>query len=118
VFLGRDYSQGNRDYSENIASVIDSEIRALIDEGFERCEAILTEHRDKLERCAQYLIRHEKIDGPDFYKLMDGEIDIDGNPVGNAAPDEAVEASEEVNATEENIVPEANEDEADGSSEE
>ena len=118
VFLGRDYSQGNRDYSENIASVIDSEIRALIDEGFERCEAILTEHRDKLERCAQYLIRHEKIDGPDFYKLMDGEIDLDGNPVGNAAPDEAVEASEEVIATEENIVPEANEDEADGSSEE
>ncbi len=118
VFLGRDYSQGNRDYSENIASVIDSEIRALIDEGFERCEAILTEHRDKLERCAQYLIRHEKIDGPDFYKLMDGEIDIDGNPVGKAAPDEAVEASEEANATVENIVPEANEDEADGSSEE
>jgi len=118
VFLGRDYSQGNRDYSENIASVIDSEIRALIDEGFERCEAILTEHRDKLERCAQYLIRHEKIDGPDFYKLMDGEIDIDGNPVGMAAPDEAVEASEEANATVENIVPEANEDEADGSSEE
>ncbi len=81
VFLGRDYSQGNRDYSESVASQIDEEVKALIDEGFERCEKILTEHRDLLEKCAQYLIRHEKIDGPDFYRLMNGEIDLDGNEI-------------------------------------
>ena len=80
VFLGRDYSQG-RNYSEKVASEIDEEVLKLVNEGFEQSEKILAEHRDMLERCAQYLIRHEKIDGPDFYKLMANEIDLDGNPV-------------------------------------
>lgn len=79
VFLGRDYSQG-RNYSENVAAEIDGEIRELIETGYEKAKEILTEHGDLLERCAQYLMKHEKIDGPDFYKLMADEIDIDGNP--------------------------------------
>ena len=80
VFLGRDYSQG-RNYSENVAAEIDGEIRELIETGYEKAKEILTEHGDLLERCAQFLMKHEKIDGPDFYKLMAGEIDIDGNPI-------------------------------------
>ena len=79
VFLGRDYSQG-RNYSENVAAEIDGEIRELIETGYEKAKEILTEHGDLLERCAQYLMKHEKIDGPDFYKLMADEIDIDGKP--------------------------------------
>ena len=79
VFLGRDYSQG-RNYSENVAAEIDGEIRELIETGYEKAKEILTEHGDLLERCAQYLMKHEKIDGLDFYKLMADEIDIDGNP--------------------------------------
>ena len=79
VFLGRDYSQG-RNYSENVAAEIDGEIRELIETGYEKAKEILNEHGDLLERCAQYLMKHEKIDGPDFYKLMADEIDIDGNP--------------------------------------
>ena len=79
VFLGRDYSQG-RNYSENVAAEKDGEIRELIETGYEKAKEILTEHGDLLERCAQYLMKHEKIDGPDFYKLMADEIDIDGNP--------------------------------------
>ena len=79
VFLGRDYSQG-RNYSENVAAEIDGEIRELIETGYEKAKEILTEHGNLLERCAQYLMKHEKIDGPDFYKLMADEIDIDGNP--------------------------------------
>ncbi len=78
VFLGRDYSQG-RNYSENVAAEIDGEIRELIETGYEKAKEILTEHGDLLERVAQYLMRHEKINGPDFYKLMAGEIDIEGN---------------------------------------
>ncbi len=80
VFLGRDYSQG-RNYSENVASEIDAEVRELIETGYEKAKDILTIHGDLLERCAQYLMRHEKIDGPDFYKLMANEIDIDGNEI-------------------------------------
>ena len=80
VFLGRDYSQG-RNYSENVAAEIDGEIRELIETGYEKAKEILTEHGDLLERCAQFLMKHEKIDGVDFYKLMAGEIDLDGNPI-------------------------------------
>lgn len=80
VFLGRDYSQG-RNYSENVASEIDAEVRELIETGYEKAKDILTVHGDLLERCAQYLIRHEKIEGPDFYRLMANEIDLDGNEI-------------------------------------
>jgi len=103
VFLGRDYSQG-RNYSENVAAEIDGEIRELIETGYEKAKEILTEHGDLLERCAQYLMKHEKIDGPDFYKLMADEIDIDGNPkkkpedIAETAPSEETKA--ETSATE------------------
>ena len=79
VFLGRDYGHG-KNYSENVASEIDAEIRELIETGYEKAKDILTVHGDLLELCAQYLIKHEKLDGPVFYKLMNGEIDVDGNP--------------------------------------
>lgn len=80
VFLGRDYSQG-KNYSENVASEIDAEIREIIETAYEKAKDILTIHRDLLERCAQYLMKHEKIDGPVFYKLMAGEISIDGDEI-------------------------------------
>lgn len=80
VFLGRDYGHG-KNYSENVASEIDAEIRELIETGYEKAKDILTVHGDLLELCAQYLIKHEKIDGPVFYKLMNGEIDVEGNPI-------------------------------------
>ena len=64
-----------------------------------------------LERVAQYLIKHEKIDGENFYKLMANEIDTDGNPVSagepvslekpeEAAPEAQAEAKPEENAPE------------------
>lgn len=84
VFLGRDYSQG-RNYSENVASEIDAEIRELIETGYEKAKDILTNHGDMLEKCAQYLLKHEKIEGADFYKLMAGEINVDGDSINIAA---------------------------------
>lgn len=82
VFLGRDYSQG-RNYSENVAGEIDGEIRELIDTGYENAKQILLNHRDQLDKVAHYLMEHEKIDGEDFYKLMNGEPldDNSGTPV-------------------------------------
>ena len=77
VFLGRDYSQG-RNYSENVAAEIDGEIRELIDTSYENAKQILLSHRDQLDKVAHYLMEHEKIDGEDFYKLMNGEP-IDDN---------------------------------------
>ena len=80
VFLGRDYSQG-KNYSENVASEIDAEIREIIETGYEKAKDILTADRELLDRCAEYLLRHETLDGPDFYKLMNNEIDLDGKPI-------------------------------------
>ncbi|MBD5383893.1 MAG: ATP-dependent zinc metalloprotease FtsH [Ruminococcaceae bacterium] len=94
VFLGRDYGHG-KNYSENVASEIDAEIRELIETGYEKAKDILTVHGDLLELCAQYLIKHEKLDGPVFYKLMSGEIDIEGNPT--KLVEERIEAAVEEN---------------------
>ncbi len=95
VFLGRDYSQG-RNYSENVAGEIDGEIRELIDTGYENAKQILLNHRDQLDKVAHYLMEHEKIDGEDFYKLMNGEPldDNSGAPV-QSANDVAPEVSED-----------------------
>ncbi len=73
VFLGRDYSN-TPSYSDNIAAEIDNEIRTIIETAFEKAEELLTEHIDKLHLIAKYLMKNEKIDGPTFYKLMNGEI--------------------------------------------
>ena len=97
VFLGRDYSQG-KNYSENVASEIDAEVRELIETGYEKAKDILTTHGDMLEKCAQYLLKHEKIDGADFYKLMAGEINIDGDKIEISAEEPTVD----LNKTEEN----------------
>ncbi len=74
VFLGRDFNS-SRNYSENVAAEIDAEMRALIEEGYEKSEQILTEHMDQLHFLAKYLMKFEKIDDTDFEKLMKGEMD-------------------------------------------
>lgn len=89
VFLGRDYSQG-RNYSENVAAEIDGEIRELIDTSYENAKQILLSHRDQLDKVAHYLMEHEKIDGDDFIKLMNGEP-LDDN---TAAPDVSEDTAE------------------------
>lgn len=98
VFLGRDYSQG-RNYSENVAAEIDGEIRELIDTSYENAKQILLSHRDQLDKVAHYLMEHEKIDGDDFIKLMNGEP-LDDNtaaPVSensDTAPDVSEDTAE------------------------
>lgn len=98
VFLGRDYSQG-RNYSENVAAEIDGEIRELIDTSYENAKQILLSHRDQLDKVAHYLMEHEKIDGEDFIKLMNGEP-LDDNtaaPVSensDTAPDVSEDTAE------------------------
>ena len=73
VFLGRDYGHA-KDYSEAFAQEIDEEISAIIHNGYDRTDKILTDHMDKLHELAQYLIKYEKIDGEKFAKLMNGEL--------------------------------------------
>ena len=78
VFLGRDYGS-TQNYSDDVASLIDKEITRIVNGGYERCEAILKEHMDKLHILADYLIANEKIDADDFVKLIDGEKSAEAN---------------------------------------
>ena len=73
-FLGRDFNH-IRDYSENVAAEIDSEVRDIIDTGYETVKELLTAHMDQLHLVAAYLMEHEKIDGATFDKLMKRELD-------------------------------------------
>ena len=70
VFLGRDFSN-NKDYSEEVAAKIDAEIKALLDEGYATAKQILEENRDKLDFIAEFLLKHEIMDGDQFAAAMD-----------------------------------------------
>jgi cell division protease FtsH len=93
VFLGRDYSAG-RTYSEEIAAEIDREVRAVIESAYKRTTEILTENMSQLRQVADYLLEHEKIDGEDFVKLMEGTLEIPEKKIVEAA-DEAAEENDD-----------------------
>lgn len=69
VFLGRDFAQA-RNYSENVAAEIDSEIKNLIDSAYEKTKEILEAHLDKLKAVAEYLKLHEKMSGTEFERFF------------------------------------------------
>lgn len=75
VFLGRDLGH-SRDYSETVAAQIDEEIRAVIDDAYDQCEQILSEHMDQLHKVADFLYEFEKINGADFDRLMKGDFAV------------------------------------------
>ncbi|MBR4858605.1 MAG: ATP-dependent zinc metalloprotease FtsH [Clostridia bacterium] len=70
VFLGKNYGQV-RNYSESVASEIDSEIESIVRNAYTRTETILNEHMDKLHLIAQYLFENEKMTGEEFAKAME-----------------------------------------------
>ena len=61
VFLGRDIGE-DRNYSEEIASKIDAEVRRIIEECYANAKAILTANWDKVERMVGALLEHETVD--------------------------------------------------------
>jgi cell division protease FtsH len=74
VFLGRDISR-DRNYSEEVAYSIDKEVRRMIEEAYEKTEAMLREHMDKLHLIAAALIEKETLEAFELEQLMkDGQI--------------------------------------------
>ena len=69
VFLGKDYGSG-KDYSEQTAAAIDEEIQRLIKTSYEEAKQILSAHIDRLHFVAQYLLKHETMDGDQFAAAM------------------------------------------------
>ena len=72
VFLGRDFTQ-SRNYSEQIATDIDEEIKDIVEKCYIDCTNILTEHMDKLHAVAEELLRKEKLDDEEFKAIMEEE---------------------------------------------
>ena len=69
VFLGRDINN-TKNYSDEIAAVIDVEVKNIIDKGYKRAEQILREHEDKLHAVAHVLLEKEKIEDEEFEAIM------------------------------------------------
>ena len=75
IFIGRSMAQGGRAYSEESAAVIDSEVRAIVDQAYQRCQDILTEHMDALEATAQFLLEHETMSSLEFERIFDPDAE-------------------------------------------
>jgi cell division protease FtsH len=69
VFIGRDLAR-SRNYSEEVAALIDKEIRALIDKGYNHAEQLLKDNLSKLHAVAQALLEREKLDEKEFEEIF------------------------------------------------
>jgi cell division protease FtsH len=87
IFLGRQI-QEERNYSEEVAKIIDSEVHDIVDRARQRAYEVLTNNRDKLDLIVSKLIEQETLEADEFNKLFDGEGDK-GVPVAASTPDQA-----------------------------
>ena len=71
IFLGREIAQ-HRDFSEETAIRIDSEVRKIVTEQYERATKIIQENRDTLVRLAEALLEHESLDGVQIRRIVAG----------------------------------------------
>jgi len=69
IFLGRSMGE-QRDYSDEIAKTIDEEVRAIIDQAYERAMDVLVTHRDKLNALAEKLVAEETVAQEGFEALF------------------------------------------------
>ena len=73
VFLGRDFST-RRDYSEQTAAEIDSEVKTIMNDCYVAAEKILKDNMDSLEAVAEALLVIETLEADQFEKLYTGEM--------------------------------------------
>ncbi len=69
VFLGRDLGH-SRSYSDEIAALIDREVRKIINDCYVEAKKIITENIDVLHRCAELLLEKERVDREEFEALF------------------------------------------------
>ena len=70
VFIGRDLAH-TRSYGENVATVIDEEVKGIIDECYAKARKIINDNRDVLDACAKLLLDKEKVTREEFEALFD-----------------------------------------------
>ncbi len=72
IFLGRELSQ-HRDFSEETAREIDSEVRRLVNTGYEKAKSIILENRDAMVRIALALLEREVLDATELKLILEGK---------------------------------------------
>ncbi|MCL2017045.1 MAG: ATP-dependent zinc metalloprotease FtsH [Defluviitaleaceae bacterium] len=89
IFLGRDFAQ-TRNYGEQVASMIDNEIKRLVEDAYTESLRILTEHIDVLHKISQQLMAQEKMTGDEVracfpYGVLENSNsnDLDNNTFGS-----------------------------------
>ncbi len=89
-FLGRDYND-ERNYSEEVAKMIDEEVRAIVDRCHQRATELLSTHREKLDAVVEALLERETLSREDFLTVMAGEklapLPIAPEPPSDASKD-------------------------------
>ena len=70
VFIGRDLAH-TKSYSESIATVIDQEVKRIVDDCYAEAKRIILEHQDVLEACAKLLLEKEKVTKEEFESLFE-----------------------------------------------
>lgn len=70
VFIGRDLAHA-KSYSELVAGEIDNEVKEIVDDCYRKAKAIITDHMDVLNRCAELLLEKEKIGREEFEALFE-----------------------------------------------
>lgn len=74
VFIGRDLAHASRGYGESVATIIDQEVKRIIDECYTRARSIIKKYDDVLHSCAELLLEKEKISRDEFESLFSGEV--------------------------------------------
>ncbi len=95
-FVGREmgWGMGGRDYSEEAARAIDSEVRKILDDNYQRAIDTITENRTRIVALANKLIEVETLDRREFEQLMNeplgGQAIADGTPDPDAPMPESL----------------------------
>ena len=76
VFIGRDLAHA-RNYGEQTAAVIDSEVKRIIDEAYEEARKLISSHLDVLHKCVELLLEKEKIGREEFEGLFSEKVDAE-----------------------------------------
>ena len=92
VFIGRSMAQA-KSYSEEVAAIIDEEVKSLIDNAYARCESILKTHAKELDLVARYLLEHETMDAKTFERVFTGPAGLE--PDSSPALEKGAEESGE-----------------------
>ncbi len=72
VFLGRDFGDAGKEYSEQTAVEIDSEVRTIVTSNYDRARKVVMDNLDKLKVLAEALLEYETIDGAEIDTLFSG----------------------------------------------